>query len=95
MCKKAQSEETLKKVENLEKKLNAKEEEIKMVITLRKEVLALKEQVKVLKERSSKETISLVQQQRLAVAENGGVTTGLLNKVLREIQHLHSHYKRS
>ncbi|XP_064214651.1 uncharacterized protein LOC103313194 isoform X2 [Tribolium castaneum] len=86
--------ECLQQLEKLDNELNSKEEEIVMVMTLYKEVLALKQQVKTLKERASKESVSIHSQ----VPKIGGKnmeTAGLLNKLLQRLHYYQSHYKKT
>ncbi|XP_044254088.1 uncharacterized protein LOC123004745 [Tribolium madens] len=85
--------DALQQLEKLDNELNSKEEEIVMVMTLYKEVLALKQQVKTLKERASKESVSMHNQ----VPKIGGKnmeTAGLLNKLLQRLHYYQTHYKK-
>jgi DNA polymerase III delta subunit len=84
----------MRELEILDKELNHKEEEIVMVMTLYKEVLALKQQVKSLKDRTSKENISVKSQPPKFNGYNNVTTAGLLNKLLQRVQHFQTHYKR-
>ncbi|XP_068911303.1 uncharacterized protein [Tenebrio molitor] len=86
--------QTMRELEILDKELNHKEEEIVMVMTLYKEVLALKQQVKSLKDRTSKENISVKSQPPKFNGYNNVTTAGLLNKLLQRVQHFQTHYKR-
>lgn len=78
----------LKELENIEKELTKKEEEINMVVALYKEVAALKEQVKTLKKRASQSSIGLNKPVQIATSSK---TALHLTKLLRQIQHIHSH----
>lgn len=87
-------EETVKQLEQMERCLNNKEEEITMVMTLYKEVMALKKQVRNLKEKASMASLSFVQQQfpqqfqpSLAHRHYNDTHTAIhLTKLLRQIQ---------
>ncbi|GJQ83241.1 hypothetical protein Trydic_g8839 [Trypoxylus dichotomus] len=89
------SEETVKQLEQMERCLNNKEEEINMVMTLYKEVVALKRQVKQLKERASMASLTLNAQQQYPQHYqtmqpyrnyNDTHTAVHLTKLLRQIQ---------
>ncbi|XP_063920268.1 uncharacterized protein LOC135135193 isoform X2 [Zophobas morio] len=86
--------EVLKQLETLDKELNSKEEEIIMVMSLYKEVLALKQQVKTLKERTSRENVSIKSQQTKFNGCKNIATAQLLNKLLQRVQHFQTHYKK-
>lgn len=88
-------EETVKQLEQMERCLNNKEEEITMVMTLYKEVVALKKQVKTLREKASVASLSLSVQQQYPQhlqqvppyrAYNDTHTAVHLTKLLRQIQ---------
>lgn len=59
-----------------------------MVVALYKEVAALKEQVKNLRKKASQSTISLNKPMQIV---NNSQAALHLTKLLRQIQHIHSH----
>lgn len=83
------------KLEILDKELNNKEEEIVMVMSLYKEVLALKEQVRYLRERGASSASIRMQRSNGNGFNTSGTAAGLLSKLLRQIQHFQTHYKKN
>lgn len=78
----------MKQLEQMERCLSNKEEEITMVMSLYKEVLALKQQVKCLKEKASMASLSINMQQPYCMqqARHDPNSAVHLTKFLRQIQ---------
>ncbi|XP_018330478.1 uncharacterized protein LOC108740605 [Agrilus planipennis] len=83
-------EEAREQLDNMEKGLNNKEEEIQIVMALYKEVLALKEQVRKLKQRSTATVVSYYPPKIPGVKDQNAIIH--LTKLLKQIQSYQRYY---